>query len=134
MIKKFIKKFRNLILYGIIGTLSSSLDFVTYTMLVKLISLNYIFSNCLSVLVGICVSFTLNRKYNFKVKDNTIRRFMIFLSVGISGMLLSNLILYLLIDIYKLNEIISKLLSIVFVVIIQFILNKYITFKMKSDE
>ena len=131
MIKTLFTKFRELILYGIIGCLTSSLDFLVYTALVSWIGLYYIVANCISVLVGISTSFVLNRKYNFKVKDKAGRRFLVFLSVGLCGLVMSNLILYLCIDIINWNELVSKLASIVLVVFFQFLLNKYVTFKKK---
>lgn len=129
LIKQLYSKFRNLILYGIIGSCSSGLDFLLYTLFVEVFGWHYILSNCISVLAGITTSFTLNRNYNFKIKDKTKQRFAIFLTIGLCGMMVSNLILYLFIDFFNWNKIISKLLSIVLVVIFQFILNKYITFK-----
>ncbi len=129
MLKKIYKKFRNLILYGIIGCCSSTLDFILYTLFVSVFGWHYILSNCISVLAGITTSFTLNRNYNFKVKDKTRQRFAVFLSIGLCGMMVSNMLLYVCIDIFHWNKIVSKLLSIIFVVIFQFILNKYITFK-----
>lgn len=122
-------KFRDLILYGLIGVLSSSLDFGVYTVLVKCLSLNYLLANSISVVVGITTSFTLNRKYNFKVSDKTIRRFAIFMTVGLCGLILSNLILFVCINTIHINELLSKLLSIALVVILQFLANKFITFK-----
>lgn len=122
-------KFRNLILYGIIGCCSSGLDFLLYTLFVQVFGWHYILSNCISVLAGITTSFTLNRNFNFKVKDKTRKRFAIFLTVGLCGMMLSNLILYVCISMMSLNKIISKLLSIVIVVFFQFFVNKYVTFK-----
>jgi putative flippase GtrA len=86
------------------------------------------------VLGGISTSFILNRNYNFKVKDNTRRRFTIFLTVGLCGLMLSNLILYICIDILEMNKIVSKLLSIVLVVFFQFLVNKYFTFKPSDHE
>lgn len=132
IIGKLYHKFRELILYGIIGCASSSLDFLVYTVLVTNVGLFYIVANCISVVVGISTSFVLNRKYNFKVKDKAGKRFMIFLSVGLCGLLMSNLILYTCIEIMKVNELVSKVMSIVLVVFFQFILNKYITFKVKQ--
>lgn len=128
-ILKIYSKFRNLILYGIIGSCSSGLDFLLYSMFVEFFGWHYILSNCISVLAGISTSFILNRSYNFKVKDKTKTRFAIFLTIGLCGMLVSNLILYLCIDVMDLNKIISKILSIVLVVAFQFVLNKYITFR-----
>ncbi len=122
-------QFRSLILYGIIGSFSSGLDFSIYTVLVRLLGIHYVAANCFSVLCGISTSFVLNRNYNFKVKDKTKQRFTIFLTVGLCGMLLSNMILWLCIEELHFKEIISKLLSIVLVVFFQFLLNKYLTFK-----
>lgn len=127
-------KFRNLILYGIIGCCSSGLDFLLYTLFVSVFGWHYILSNCISVLAGITTSFTLNRNFNFKVKDKTRKRFAIFLTVGLCGMMLSNLILYVCISMMSLNKIISKLLSIVLVVFFQFLVNKYVTFKPSENE
>lgn len=122
-------KFRNLILYGIIGCCSSGLDFLLYTLFVYVFGWHYILSNCLSVLAGISTSFTLNRNFNFKIKDRTTLRFGIFLTVGLCGMMFSNFILWVCISKLALGKVISKLLSIVLVVFFQFLLNKYITFK-----
>lgn len=129
MILKQLHRFRTLILYGIIGSFSSFLDFIIYTLLTGYVGLFYITANCISVLMGITTSFTLNRKYNFKVKDKTGKRFLIFLTVGLCGLLMSNLILYVCIAHLQYNTTPSKLLSIILVVFMQFLINKYITFK-----
>lgn len=130
---KFIKvlysKFRNLILYGIIGCFTSFLDFCVFTLLSQYIGLYYLVANCISVLIGITTSFSLNRAYNFKVKDRTKQRFLVFLTVGICGLGLSNLILWIGIDKLQFDEPITKLASIVLVVGFQFLLNKFVTFK-----
>lgn len=123
-------KFKEVILYGIIGSFSSGLDFIIFTILTK-IGMFYVIANIFSVIVGIFTSFILNRRYNFKVTDNTIRRFAIFLSVGLLGLALSTTILWLLLTKVGINELLAKLISIAGVVIVQFILNKYITFKQK---
>lgn len=130
---KFEKGIRHLILYGIIGSFSSLLDFVVYIALVH-VGIHYLIANSFSVVVGITTSFLLNRQFNFKVKDAPLRRFAIFLTVGLCGMVLSNLILYICIDYLSMDKLVSKLLSIVLVVVMQFIINKHITFKPSSCE
>jgi putative flippase GtrA len=122
-------RFQNLILYGIIGIFSASMDFLVFYTTNTILGIFYLTANTISVLIGITVSFTLNRKYNFKVTDNGFKRFLIFLSVGLAGLLISSILLYLFIDILFLNTLISKVLSIIFVVLTQFVLNKSITFK-----
>ena len=129
IIGKLYGKFRNLILYGIIGSCTATLDFLIFTGLTLWTSIHYIVANVISCGIGILCSFLLNRKYNFKVTDHIMRRMLIFFSVGIFGMFLSSVILHFCIDNMQWNELFSKVTSIVIVVIIQFLLNKYISFR-----
>lgn len=128
-----LQKFRNLILYGIIGCFTSTIDFVVFTVLTRYVEMYYLFANCLSILVGITTSFCLNRAYNFKVKDKPFRRFSFFLIVGLCGLVLSNAILWVGIDRMDGNNIVVKLISIVLVVFFQFLMNKYVTFRVKAQ-
>ena len=131
--KSFYFRFRHLILYGIIGTFTATLDFLCFLLLSKVLGTHYLIANCISVLVGITTSFLLNRSYNFRVKDQAVQRFVVFLAVGLAGMLLSNLILYVSIDELGIRPAIAKLLSIVLVVFFQFLLNKYVTFRTTTN-
>ena len=119
---------RNIILYGIIGCLASMLDLVLFTFLARFCGWYYIVANCISVMLGITTSFVLNRTYNFRILDKTPRRFLTFLAVGLSGLCLSNLILWLGIDRMGGDSLIVKLGSIAMVAIYQFTLNKFVTF------
>jgi len=128
-VAKIYHRFRNLILYGIIGGFCSALDFVIYTVLCHFDVLPYLWANVLSVHIGIFTSFVLNRQLNFKIKDKTPQRFLSFYLVGLIGLGISSLMLYLMVDYAHWNEIICKLITIVVVALVQFFLNKYITFK-----
>ena len=134
LIKILFHRFRHLILYGIIGSLSSSIDFCIYTFLVQIIGLQYLLGNSISILGGITTSFILNRSYNFKVRDKVKLRFVMFLATGLCGLVLSNVILYVCISSFGMNKLVSKLMSIFFVVFFQFLVNKYITFKPYINE
>lgn len=129
LLNKIFGKYRCLILYGLIGSVSAGLDFILYTVLCTYLDFYYLYANILSVVVGISISFILNRHYNFKVKDRVLCRLILFFSVGLLGLALSSGLLVLFIDSMGWNVLISKLLSIIFVVIIQFCLNRFITFK-----
>ena len=89
----------------------------------------YLWANIVSIHIGIFTSFVLNRSLNFKVKDKAAVRFLSFYSVGIVGLGISELMLYLMVTIGELHELFCKLLSIVVVALVQFLLNKNITFK-----
>ena len=131
-LKSFIQvnyqRYRNIILYGIIGGISAGLDFLVYTFLCKL-DLNYQIANVFSIHCGIFCSFLLNRHFNFKIKDKTLLRFLSFYVIGLTGLALSAALLYLMVNINSWNEIYAKLITIIVVAIVQFLLNKFITFK-----
>ena len=124
-------RFRNLILYGIIGGFCAALDFCVYSILCHFDLLPYLWANVISTHIGIFTSFLLNRSFNFRVKDKTPQRFLSFYAVGLTGLGLSSLMLWLMVDKLQWNELVCKLITIVFVSLMQFILNKYITFKQK---
>lgn len=130
-IKKCCFRFRNLILYGLIGSFSSSLDFVVFYYLVNFLKANFLLANCVSVTCGICTSFFLNREFNFRQKDKTLLRWAIFFAVGLMGLLISSVILLILINRLYFDKITSKVISIILVVIVQYLLNKYISFNRK---
>lgn len=129
IVRTLYARYRNLILYGIIGCCTALLDFLIFTGLTQWTPIHYIVANVISCSTGILCSFLLNRKYNFKVTDHTLRRMAIFFSVGVFGLFLSSVILHFCVDTLQMGAVISKLTSIAIVVFIQFLLNKYISFR-----
>ena len=121
---------RNLILYGIIGGLSSGLDFVVFTLLFKLLGMNELAANVISVHCGIFLSFFLNSRYNFKKTDNFWGRFVPFYLTGLFGLAHSSAILWaggrLGVD-----SLLTKLVSIVIVALVQFFINRAVAFRDK---
>lgn len=132
-IKRYYSRFRNLILYGIIGGFCASLDFAIYTLLCHYDLVPFLWANVISIHTGIICSFILNRTFNFKIKDKTPQRFLSFYVVGLVGLAISEGMLYVMVTLGGWNELICKLISIVIVALIQFVLNKYITFNTKKS-
>ena len=121
-------KYRQFILYGIIGATSAGLDFAVYSLLCS-VHVNYQIANVISTHVGIFCSFLLNRHFNFKVKDKFFKRFLSFYVIGFVGLAFTWMLLYISVEKFGMNELIAKLIAIFVVAIVQFLLNKFITFK-----
>ncbi len=126
--KQFFEKYRNLILYGLIGGSCALLDFIVYSGLCSIIP--FLVANVISTHCGIFCSFFLNRKYNFKVEDNTLRRFFSFYTVGLLGLAVSEGLLFLMVNYFGIEKIVSKLITVVAVALLQFV---FITFKTKKN-
>lgn len=131
MIKQIFQKNRNLILYGVIGGFCALLDFGIYSALC--FCMPFLVANIISTHCGIFCSFCLNRKYNFKVEDKTFRRFLIFYAIGLLGLAVSEILLDLMVNRFGVEKLIAKLVTIVVVALLQFVLNKFITFKTKQN-
>lgn len=117
--------FKLLIKYFFIGILAASIELLIFSFFTN--HLNYVIANSIAYSFGIITSFTLNKFYNFKVKDKTIIRFGRFLIVNISGLFISNLILIYFSGLLPLIEL--KILSMPIVIFFQFIMNYLWTFK-----
>jgi len=135
LIIRLYRKFRHLILYGIIGSSSALLDFLVFTLLTEVFGVYYLIANCISVTCGLTNSFILNRKYNFKVTDKTLKRAVMFFVVGYCGLALNSTLLYVFINFAHFSIPVSKLCAMAIEVILQFVVNSLVTFrKSKSNE
>lgn len=132
--KKFIseefKLFRQIFIYIFFGGLSTIIDIGIYSYLVHFLNISYLTSNAISSSCGLIASFILNTFFNFKPKDDFFKRFILFIIIGISGILLSQMLLWLFHFISS-NYIINKIISALIVAAYQFVLNKVITYKEK---
>ncbi|MBQ8124304.1 MAG: GtrA family protein [Kiritimatiellae bacterium] len=123
------EKYRQLIVYCIIGCTGATFDFLVYAILTNAMGMHYQIANFLSVSFGIINNFFWNCYFNFKTKDRILRRLASFYSVGMFGWALSAGSLWLLIAVMGLNTLVAKLGTIFFVTVVQFCLNKFITFR-----
>ncbi len=129
IIKTLYTRYRNLVLYGIIGAGSVTIDFAIFWLLTYFFPEYYILANVISVNCGIINSFLLNRHFNFKVKNKSVFRFVVFYIVGILGLLISSGLLYFMVDLRGMPVLWAKVLTLFVVTIFQFTLNKNITFR-----
>lgn len=128
MIKRIYMNNQKLITYAFFGGTGVLSDIGVYSLLIGM-GLNYQIANASGYLMGTLLSFFLNRHYTFKVKDKIVKRLMSFLLVAFIGYLSSALLLYVLVENLSMDAILAKISTLFFVLIIQFTLNKKITFK-----
>ena len=131
MVAKLLKNssiIKQIILYGFIGVLSSGLDLLVFKLLMD-VGINIYVSNFISINIGIICSFLLNSHFNFKLTDRILNRGLKFFIIGYCGLVLSMVIVYIGKNIFYIDELITKLISIFIVSAFQFVLNKLVTFK-----
>jgi putative flippase GtrA len=120
----------NFFKYGIIGIVGLGVEFFVFYVMVRIVGFHYLIANIFSVVTAITHNFLLNAFFNFKVVNNLFIRFLKYFSFGLTGLLISSGILYILVDHLLLNDLISKAIVLSFIVLVQYMLNKKFTFKM----
>ena len=119
---------KKLAFYCICGGTGLITDFLIFTVLVYL-GVHYQISNTMGYATGTIVSFFLNRAITFNVLDKMLTRLFLFFCVATIGYLGSLLLLWILVELISMEPVSSKLVSLPIIVIIQFSLNKLVTFR-----
>jgi len=144
------QSFKQLIKYGMVGVVGFAIDFGIYYLLVVKFSVHYPFTPFLSDLLGgnmsvkmldidtshiigsafaITNNFILNSYFTFKVTDKKLKRFASFAGIASIGLVISTLLITLFIGILGLDEMLAKVAATIIVAMLQFIVNKFFTFK-----
>jgi len=85
--------------YTIVGGIAAFVDLSLYNTGVQILKANHIISNSFSFVSGLLVNYYLSREWVFNKKVHNIKKdFALFALVGVIGLLLSNIILFMLID------------------------------------
>jgi putative flippase GtrA len=128
IVLEIITKYKRFIKYCIIGASGVLLDFLVFYILNKIFGVYYQVANFISVSCGITNNFLLNARFNFKTRDRLAVRYLIFYAVGMTGILISSLLLYIFIEKLGFDVILTKLIILFVVTIIQYTLNKSFSF------
>lgn len=133
-IEKLLDRYRTFVLYCIIGCTGATLDFLLFAALTRWIAMHYLAANFLSVSAGIVNNFFLNYFFNFKSGNRLLLRLLSFYAVGLTGLALSCYLLYLFIDEWHWHMLLSKFLTIFFVTVTQYLLNKTVSFRREKHD
>jgi len=114
-------------LYCLCGLMGVLTDLIVYFISLKF-GIPYLSANALGYLSGTIISFILNRKFTFGVHDKIALRFVIFICVAIVGFSVSTLMLWIMVGVLDVGEQLAKLFTLPVIVLLQFFLNKWLTF------
>src|ERR1700722_12688292 len=117
---------KQFLLYCLIGMSGTALDFSVFSLLINSGALHYQGANAISYASGTLLSFILNARFNFRVTDKILQRLICFFCVAFLGWLMSAGLLNLFIGHYHFNPYASKLVTLGFVVVLQYTLNPFI--------
>ena len=126
MLKKILNK--ETILYLIFGVLTTVINIIVFSIM-ELLTTNLLFNNTVAWICSVLFAFITNRNIVFQSTGNKLKELCLFFGARIVSLLFDNLLIFILIEKLMLNNILSKIIVNVFVVIINYILSKLIVFK-----
>lgn len=114
-------------LYCLCGGMGVTTDYATYYLSFSN-GIGYQLANAMGYLAGTLVSFALNRIFTFGMRDRVWQRLALFLTVAAVGYGASAALLWALVQAGHVDPRIAKLITLPMVVVLQFALNRRITF------
>ena len=114
--------------FSIVGFSNTVISLFVYYVLLWL-ECNYLIANAMSWIVSVFNAFYWNNKYVFKNENTWIKALIItYISYGCS-FILGSLMLIVLIEFFKVSDIIAPLIILVITIPLNFLMNKFWTFK-----
>lgn len=133
LVKKLYFKYEKFIIYFIVGsiaTLINALSYYFYRMIINTYEINVI----LSWVTSLIFAFYLNRKYVFKSKNKIIKEFINFSLSRLLTLILELIFMYILVDLFKINDMLAKLINLIIIFISNYLLSKFLVFKKSSTK
>ena len=127
------KKYEEIINYLFIGGCTTVVSIVTYAIFSSLFHIHYQISNILSWIFAVIFAFITNKLFVFKVKsnDNLFNEIYQFIKFRILSLIIDMATMYVLVDIFKINDLISKIIVQFIVVVLNYLFSKFFIFKKK---
>jgi len=112
--------------FVVVGGLSFVLDFIIYYVLTNFFSVYYLTAGFFSFTLSLIFNYLMSMKFVFKSKDDLKKthEFIIFVSLSVMGLGLNLLCLYILVDLFKMNDLIAKVLVAGIVMVFNFVTRK----------
>ena len=126
-LRHLFQRHRQLCLYTLIGGSAVVVDMGLFWLLQELGHFSIMVNNAVSITVSVIYSFSLNAHFNFRKTDALLRRFAAFAVVCFLGYLLSTALIYLFVS-FQIQSVIAKALTLPLVFMLQYLLNRRITF------
>ena len=123
------RKFKEFTKYCMIAAVGGVLDLLLFIMLYTYTDINIQLVNLISMFTGVTTNFILNYHFNFKAGSKFFKRYFSFLTIGGAGSLIVALLVLIFVQIIGWNAILVKIGATMFATVIQYFLNRYISFR-----
>ncbi len=116
---------RQILKFTVVGGLAFLIDYGLLYILTEFIGIHYLISSIISFTVSVIFNYILSIKWVFDVnKKQGLKEFILFIILSVIGLIINEIIMYLMVDIMNIHYMISKLFSTGVVMVYNFITRK----------
>ena len=137
-LKKQYLKYKEIINYLIFGVLTTIVNFVVYIIFARLLHTNETISNAIAWIISVLFAYITNKIYVFDSKEKKLNRIIKEIIAFFGCRAFSGAVdigsFYLLVNKMGVNDIISKVLIAILVVILNYIFSKLLIFKKSNNK
>ena len=138
--KKMLIKYREIIIYGFFGVLTTAVNYGIYLLFTRVIPISEstIVPNIIAFVVSVVFAYLTNRTWVFqsqvKGASGIAKEFSSFFSMRMLSGVLDIAFVYLAVDILLGNDLVWKLVSNVVIIILNFVISKLFVFKKTKED
>lgn len=129
------KKYEEVIKYLFFGVLTTLVSIVIYWIFTKLFNVNYMISNVISWIGSVSFAYITNKLFVFKSKCDNEKDVIIeiyqFFKYRLFSLVIDILLMYLFVEIFSVDDMISKLIVQFIVIVLNYLFSKLFVFNKK---
>lgn len=123
------RKLKEFFKYILIAAAGSAIDLLLFILLHTFTDIHIQLVNLISMFTGVTTNYILNYHFNFKADSKFFRRYLSFLTVGAVGFSIIALLVLIFVQLIGWNAVAIKIIATMFATVIQYFLNRYISFR-----
>lgn len=133
MLSRIYKKYKEIINYLIFGGLTTLVSIGTYALFTIVFNIDYLVSNVLSWIIAVLFAFITNKLFVFasksRSKKQVSKEIVSFFFFRIVSLGIEMIIMYVFVDLLSINDLITKVIAQVIVILSNYIFSKVFVFK-----
>lgn len=136
LLEKIYKKYKSILFYVLFGVLTTIVSILVFIVFYSVFNFNELFANIISWIFAVTFAYLTNRKWVFNsvVKGwNIIREIIAFFSGRVLTLIIEEILLLIFVTFLSINATMVKILSQVIVLLLNYIISKFIVFRRKRE-
>ena len=132
-VKKLLTRYRDIVLYGIFGVLTTLVNIVSYWLMAHPLGMDIMVSTVLAWVFAVCFAYVTNRRWVFQSKaagvKAIVKEVVSFFACRIATGILDWACMFLFVEVLAVNDVLIKVLANILVIVLNYIASKLFIFK-----